>query len=102
MFKETAERNSQIKCLLQISDRVRALGQQAQRELAEQFDRIDEIAAFNTEKVLAAFQKHKVAESFFQGTTGYGYDDFGPRKRSGEIYADILLARKMPWCASIL
>lgn len=39
------------KMSLQISDRVRALGQQAQRELAEQFDRIDEIAAFNTEKV---------------------------------------------------
>ena len=73
---------------LQISDRVRALGQQAQRELAEQFDRIDEIAAFNTEKVLAAFQKHKVAESFFQGTTGYGYDDLG-REALGEIYADI-------------
>ena len=64
------------------------LGQQAQRELAEQFDRIDEIAAFNTEKVLAAFQKHKVAESFFQGTTGYGYDDLG-REALGEIYADI-------------
>ena len=66
------------------AERVRALGQQAQRELAEQFDRIDEIAAFNTEKVLAAFQKHKVAESFFQGTTGYGYDDLG-REALGEI-----------------
>ena len=39
-------------------------------------------------KVLAAFQKHKVAESFFQGTTGYGYDDLG-REALGEIYADI-------------
>lgn len=85
---------------LQISDRVRALGQQAQRELAEQFDRIDEIAAFNTEKVLAAFQKHKVAESFFQGTTGYGYDDLG-REAWGRSMP-ISSARKMPWCASIL
>ena len=44
---------------LHISDRVRALGKQAQEALADQFARIDEIAAFNTEKVLAAFQKTK-------------------------------------------
>ena len=73
---------------LQISDRVRALGAQAQAACAEQFARIDEIAEFNTQKVLAAFQKHKVAESFFHGTTGYGYDDLG-REALGEIYADI-------------
>ena len=40
------------------------------------------------DKVLAAFQKHKVAEVHFQGTTGYGYDDLG-REVLGEIYADI-------------
>jgi len=73
---------------LQISDRVRAIGDQAQAALAEQFTRIDAIAAHNTEKVLAAFQKHRVAEVHFQGTTGYGYDDLG-RETLGEIYADI-------------
>ena len=73
---------------LQISDRVRALGIQAQQALAEQFARIDEIAEFNTQKVLSAFQTHKVAENFFHGTTGYGYDDLG-RDTLGEIYADI-------------
>ena len=73
---------------LQISDRVRALGTQAEKALTEQFARIDAIAAYNTEKVLGAFQKHKVAEPFFQGTTGYGYDDLG-REALGEIYADI-------------
>ena len=69
---------------LQISDRVRALGAQAQAELTEQFTRIDEIAEFNTQKVLSAFQTHKVAEAFFQGTTGYGYDDLG-REALGKI-----------------
>ena len=73
---------------LQISEHVRALGAQAQADLAEQFARIDAIAEQNTEKVLSAFQKHKVAEAFFQGTTGYGYDDLG-REALGEIYADI-------------
>ena len=73
---------------LRISERVRTLGIQAEAALGEQFARIDAIAAENTEKVLAAFQKYKVAEVHFQGTTGYGYDDLG-REVLGEIYADI-------------
>ena len=79
---------------LQISDRVRALGAQAQAALTDQFARIDEIAAFNTEKVLSAFQRHKVADTYFQATTGYGYDDLG-REKLGEIYADIFGVE--PW-----
>ncbi len=71
-----------------ISDRVRALGNQAQAELTEQFARIDAIAGENTERVLAAFQKHRVAEGYFAGTTGYGYDDLG-RDKLDEIYADL-------------
>ena len=74
---------------LQISERVRAIGAQAQAALTEQFARIDEIAEYNTQKVLSAFQNHKVAEAYFQGTTGYGYDDIG-REALGEIYAAIL------------
>ncbi|MBQ3556367.1 MAG: methionine gamma-lyase family protein [Oscillospiraceae bacterium] len=73
---------------LQINDKVRALGAQAEVNLRDQFDRIDAIARANTEKVLAAFQKHRVAENFFAGTTGYGYDDLG-RDKLDEIYADI-------------
>ena len=52
-----------------------ALAAQAQAGLRDQFDRIDSIAEENTRKVLAAFQKHRVAEAYFAGTTGYGYDD---------------------------
>ena len=73
---------------LQISDRVRALAAQAQAEVREQFDRIDAIAEENSLKVLSAFQKHRVAEGYFAGTTGYGYDDLG-RDKLEEIYADI-------------
>ena len=56
---------------LQISARVKALAEQAQRELGTQFARIDAIAEENTQKVLAEFQRHRVAESYFAGTTGY-------------------------------
>lgn len=73
---------------LQISKRVRDLGDQAQRELAEQFARIDSIAEVNTQRVLAAFRDHRVAEGYFAGTTGYGYDDLG-RDQLDLIYADL-------------
>lgn len=73
---------------MQISEKVRQLGAQAQADLREQFEQIDGISELNTQKVLSAFQKHRVAESYFAGTTGYGYDDIG-RDKLEEIYADI-------------
>ncbi|MCD7821090.1 MAG: methionine gamma-lyase family protein, partial [Clostridiales bacterium] len=73
---------------LGISDRVRDLARQAQQDVSAQFARIDEIAENNTQKVLSAFQTHRVAESYFAGTTGYGYDDQG-RDELDKIYADI-------------
>ena len=73
---------------LQISERVRALAAQAEGALKEQFARIDAVAEHNTQRVLAAFQTHRVAESYFAGTTGYGYDDLG-RDQLDLIYADL-------------
>ena len=73
---------------LRISGRVRTLAAQAEDSLVEQFSRIDAIAQTNSQRVLAAFQSHRVAESYFAGTTGYGYDDLG-RDKLDEIYADL-------------
>ena len=73
---------------LHLSEQVLALAQEAQAALGEQFARIDAIAEENTRKVLGAFQEHRVAESYFAGTTGYGYDDLG-RDMLDKIYADI-------------
>ncbi|MCI8677717.1 MAG: hypothetical protein HFF46_05185 [Lawsonibacter sp.] len=71
-----------------INDRVAALGSQAQGQLAEEFARIDAIAQENTTRVLSAFQEHRVADGYFAGTTGYGYDDLG-RDQLDKIYADL-------------
>lgn len=73
---------------LQISEEIRALGQQAEREIMPCFARIEEICDRNTEKVLAAFSKNRVSDNLFAGTTGYGYDDHG-RDTLDRIYADI-------------
>lgn len=73
---------------LQISRRVKDLAAQAEQAMEAQFSRIDAIAQANSQRVLAAFQEHRVAENYFAGTTGYGYDDLG-RDKLDEIYAGL-------------
>ena len=73
---------------LQISEKVKELGRQAQEELKDQFARIDAITEENAARVLDACQTHRVADAYFAGTTGYGYDDLG-RDKLDEIYAQI-------------
>lgn len=73
---------------LGLSERVVELGKQAEQYLTPYFSRIDEIAGYNTQKVLAAFRAHRVSDTMFAGTTGYGYDDHG-RDTLEEIYADL-------------
>ena len=60
----------------------------AEKKAAAQFEKIDEIAYINTEKVLAAFSEYRVSDSIFGGTTGYGYDDVG-RDTLEKIYAKV-------------
>lgn len=73
---------------LEISQEIRALGQEAEGAVKPYFERIEEICDRNTEKVLAAFAKNRVSDNLFAGTTGYGYDDYG-RDTLDRIYADI-------------
>lgn len=70
------------------SEKTRLLAEQAEADCREVFARIDAVAQANTEKVLAAFQNHRVAEMHFAGTTGYGYDDVG-RDTLDRIYAEV-------------
>ena len=73
---------------LPISKETWEMAAQAEKALKEQFARVDTIAQRNAEKVLEAFQEKRVAEAYFSGTTGYGYDDLG-RDKLDEIYAQI-------------
>lgn len=60
-----------------IDDRLIAAAERAEKRCQEDFRRIEETAAYNGAKVLAAFQKARVTEPCFYGTTGYGYGDQG-------------------------
>ena len=64
------------------------MARRAQLRCRERFAQIDEVAEHNTLRVMAAFQDHKVSDSCFAGTTGYGYDDLG-RDTLDAIYAQV-------------
>ena len=70
---------------------MKQLVQRAEERCRAAFDRIDEIALFNTEKVLNALQRHQVASRHFAPTTGYGYDDVG-RDTLEKLFADLFEA----------
>ena len=57
-------------------------------KLEEEFKRCEQIAFFNSMKVLNAFHHNKVSESHLNGTTGYGYNDYG-RDVVEKVYADV-------------
>ena len=50
---------------------------EAEKNLQDEYKKIDELEAFCSKKVLDAFKKNNVNESCFTSTTGYGYNDFG-------------------------
>ena len=50
---------------------------QAERDLREQFEKIDDIRDYNQEKVLNAFVENRVAPEHFYTVSGYGHDDLG-------------------------
>ncbi len=65
------------------------LATQAERKAEEAFRSVERIAERNQWKVIDAFQRHKVSDFHFNGSTGYGYNDRG-REVLDLVYADVL------------
>ncbi|MDR1691737.1 MAG: methionine gamma-lyase family protein [Oscillospiraceae bacterium] len=66
-----------------------ALTARAEEALVPAFAAFDRIALENTRKVLAAFQRHRVSDSHFAPSTGYGYNDPG-RETLDAVFADLM------------
>lgn len=71
-----------------ISDKIIDMAIAAENHLQDRFAEIDEITEYNQLKVLSAMQKHKLSDTHFSGTTGYGYNDAG-RETLEKVYAEI-------------
>ena len=71
------------------SEKIQNLAIEAESAIASQFKHIDEVAFKNTQKVMDAFREHRVSDTMFQSTSGYGYDDRG-REVLEEVWADVM------------
>ncbi len=73
---------------LEIEEKVLTLIKEAELAVSKEFSSLDDIMAYNQYKVLAALQKHRIADMHFAWNTGYGYDDPG-REAVEKVYAEI-------------
>ncbi|MBR1534738.1 MAG: methionine gamma-lyase family protein [Ruminococcus sp.] len=75
-----------MKPLFEINETIRNAADQAMEMCQEHFAELERIKEYHQLKMLKAFQKYRVSESMFAGSTGYGYDDRG-RDTLDQIYA---------------
>ena len=71
-----------------ISEETIALVNNCEKQVQEEFQKIDETCEYNSLKVLKAFKDNNLSEVHFNETTGYGYDDIG-RETIESIYSQI-------------
>ncbi|MGG0718635.1 methionine gamma-lyase family protein [Robertmurraya massiliosenegalensis] len=74
---------------LTFGDQLEKVIREVETQVQDLHKEIDERIDRNQFRVLSSFQKHRVSDSHFIPTTGYGYDDIG-RDTLEEIYAEVL------------
>lgn len=70
-----------------MSERLAAAVKAVEDRISPRLRQIDTLIDSNQWKVIQAFQKHKVSDFHFAGSTGYGYNDIG-RETLDTVYAD--------------
>ncbi len=74
-----------------IDESIIETAQAAEKEISSVFREIEATREMNQYKVIAAMQEHRLSDTHFGGTTGYGYDDRG-REVLDAVYASIFKA----------
>src|SRR6476660_6343989 len=73
---------------LKNGEKIAPIVKEVESQIIEVHKRADEVIESNQFRVLESFRKHKISDSHFIPTTGYGYDDIG-RDTLELIYADV-------------
>ncbi|OIK11015.1 hypothetical protein BIV60_18845 [Bacillus sp. MUM 116] len=74
--------------LLKNGEKLQSIVNDVERQIADVHKKIEERAEVNQFRVLQSYQKHKVSDSHFIPSTGYGYDDIG-RDTLELVYAEV-------------
>lgn len=73
---------------LENGEKLQPIVEEVEKQIAEVHKEIDSRIEANQFRVLKSFQKHRVSDSHFMPSTGYGYDDIG-RDTLEKVYADV-------------
>lgn len=73
---------------LKHGDLLKKTAVEAETDIAQIHKTIEEISERNEWRVLESYRKHKVSDTHFTPSTGYGYDDIG-RDTLEKVYADV-------------
>ncbi|MCM3765608.1 methionine gamma-lyase family protein [Neobacillus niacini] len=73
---------------LKNGEKLQHIVKEVEQQIAEVHKGIDEKIEKNQFRVLQSYQKHRVSDSHFIPSTGYGYDDIG-RDTLEAVYADV-------------
>ena len=74
---------------MQFSEPILRLADEAEKNLTNRFAEIDRVSFENTAKVMDSFRTHRVSDSLFGSSSGYGIGDKG-RDVLDEIWADVM------------
>jgi cystathionine beta-lyase family protein involved in aluminum resistance len=73
---------------LKNGEKLQPIVREVEGQIAEVHKQIDDKIETNQFRVLQSYQKHRVSDSHFIPSTGYGYDDIG-RDTLEAVYADV-------------
>ncbi|MFC4798322.1 aminotransferase class I/II-fold pyridoxal phosphate-dependent enzyme [Neobacillus sp. GCM10023253] len=73
---------------LKNGEKLQPIVKEVEKQITEVHNSIEERIESNQFRVLQSFQKHRVSDSHFIPSTGYGYDDIG-RDTLELVYADV-------------
>lgn len=74
---------------MQFSKKITDLTAEAEEKLAPFYREIDAVSFRNTERIMDAFRRHRVSDTMFGTSSGYGSNDRG-REVLDEIWADVM------------
>lgn len=74
---------------MQFPEALSALAAKAETALAARFAEIDAVSFVNTNRVMDSFRAHRVSDSLFQSSSGYGHGDKG-RETLDLIFAELM------------
>ena len=64
------------------------LVEECELDIKNEVSKVDELCMYNSNRVLEAFQRNRIADVHFGSTTGYGYGDIG-RDTIERVFADV-------------